>query len=61
METLSMTPTRPTQRAYQVQVTLTATVDAQDSASAGAAVLHDLRLDHPGCELVVVQVTEVTP
>lgn len=53
-----MTPTRHT---YRVQVTLTATVDAADSASAATEVLHELRLRCGECELVVVQVEEAQP
>ena len=51
-----MTPA--TRHTYRVEVTLTATVDAQDSASAGAEVLHELWLRCGECDLLVVQITE---
>ena len=54
-----MTPDKPRPRkTYNVQVTLTATVDAQDSAAAAAEVLHELWLRCSECELVVTVVTE---
>lgn len=49
----------PKRKTFQVQVTLTATVEAADSAEAAALVLHELRLRCGECALVVTVVQEV--
>jgi hypothetical protein len=50
---------KPPVRTYRVQVTLTATVDASDTAAAATEVLRELWLRLPECELLVTVVTEV--
>ena len=49
------------QRTYRVEVVLTATVEAADSAQAAYDVLSELRLRCGECELVVTVVREVEP
>lgn len=50
-----MTPNRD----YEVQVTLTAEIEASDSATAAAEVLRELRLRLPECTLVVTVVKKL--
>jgi len=47
--------------AYEVQVTLTAEIEAPDSATAALEVLRELRLRCSECTLVVTTVREAPP